>query len=415
MSELDAKQAIPLKQDVQVEALIHKEQVRQQQQVVLIASENFASDAVRAAQGSVLTNKYAEGYANKRYYAGCEIVDEIEQLAISRLCELYNAGYANVQPHSGSDANMAVLHALLQPGDTILGMSLDAGGHLTHGHKASVTGKIFNAVGYGLDERGEVDYAQVERLAHQHKPKLIIAGFSAYSQVLDWAFFAKVAKSVGAYFLADMAHVSGLVAAGVYPSPIPHADIVTSTTHKTLRGPRGGMILAQSTSDVTKKIQRSVFPGLQGGPMMHTIAAKAVCYFEALQPEFKSYQQQVILNAKQMAKAWQDKRFTVISGEPACHMFLVSLSKCGLDGHQAQELLESLGVICNKNSIPNDPLPPQRTSGLRLGMSAMTTLGMNEQQAYDLGQHCADALLDTHKQSDLAIFVKQLLSSLRES
>ncbi|MDC3181137.1 serine hydroxymethyltransferase [Gammaproteobacteria bacterium] len=396
--------------DEQIQNLIEQESQRQSKQVVLIASENFASEGIKSAQGSVLTNKYAEGYPNARYYGGCQVVDEVEILAIERVKALYNSGYANVQPHSGSDANMAVLHAILSPGDTILGMALDAGGHLTHGHKASVTGKLFNAISYGLDEKGLIDYAEVERLARQHQPRLIIAGFSAYSKIIDWAFFARVAKEVGAVFLADMAHVSGLVAAGVYPSPLPHADIVTSTTHKTLRGPRGGMILAHKESTLTKKIQKSVFPGMQGGPMMHTIAAKAICFFEAMQPDFIAYQKQVILNTIAMAKAWQEQGFEVVSGQPDIHMFLVSLEGSAFNGAQAQQQLEALGVVCNKNSIPNDPLPPQKTSGLRLGLPAMTTRGIDQEESYQLGKLCAQVCKepsDTHKQQ-LQEFVDRL-------
>jgi glycine hydroxymethyltransferase len=403
--------------DHKVMDLILQEERRQQEQVMLIASENFASKDVQSAQGSVLTNKYAEGYPGQRYYGGCEVVDKIESLAIDRLKKLYGADYANVQPHSGSDANMAVLHAVLSPGDKILGMSLDAGGHLTHGHRASVTGKIFQAVGYGLNEEGLIDYQQVEALAHEHQPKLLIAGFSAYSKVIDWAFFARVAKDVGAVFLADMAHVSGLVAAGLYPSPIPHADIVTSTTHKTLRGPRGGMILAQSETELTKKIQRSVFPGMQGGPMMHTIAAKAVCYHEALQPSFKTYQSQVLKNAVAMAKGWQDQGFAVISGLPDNHMFLVSLVGSNLNGAEAQELLEKLGVVCNKNSIPQDPLPPKQTSGLRIGTPAVTTKGMDESQSYELGKLCGQVCSNPslESQNQLKTFVKNFTKEMMEA
>ena len=392
--------------------LVHEEE-RQRTCVQLIASENYASQAVMDAQGSVATNKYAEGLPGKRYYGGCEFVDGIESLAIERAKQLYGAAYVNVQPHSGSSANLAVYHALLEPGDTILGMSLDAGGHLSHGHPVNVSGKLFNAIHYGVNDQGLIDYDQVSQLAQKYKPKLIIAGFSAYSQVINWAFFAEVAKSCGAYFLADMAHVSGLIAAGQYPSPIPHADIVTSTTHKTLRGPRGGMILSRSV-EMGKKINRSIFPGMQGGPLMHVIAAKAVCYHEAMTPSFKIYQQQVVRNAQVMAKALMDAGYHVISGEPQCHMFLLSLEGKKLNGAQAQDVLDRAGITVNKNAIPNDQLPPTQTSGLRIGLAAMTTRGMTEEQTLRLTQMIVTILdhPDEETIADIAEGVSELLSSL---
>ncbi|UTC24340.1 serine hydroxymethyltransferase [Candidatus Comchoanobacter bicostacola] len=399
--------------DQAIERLLKAEYSRQQSQAVLIASENYASSDVLRAQGSVLTNKYAEGYPGKRYYAGCRYVDEVEILAIQRLKELYDAGYANVQPHSGSDANMAVFHALLKPGDVILGMALDAGGHLTHGHKASVSGKLYQSYAYGLDEQGLVDYDSVVELAEKHKPKLIIAGFSAYSQVLDWARFSEIAKSCGAYLLADMAHVSGLVASGHYPSPLPYADLVTSTTHKTLRGPRGGMILAREASEVTRKVDRSVFPGLQGGPLMHVIAAKAVCFYEALQPEFKTYQQHVVLNAKAMAEVFSKAGLSVVSGSTECHIILLSLQGLDYNGHQAQTLLEEADIIVNKNAIPNDPLPPQKTSGIRLGTSALTTMGMVENQAKQLATWIVKLLSNQTDVQSVKQYVGALMKELK--
>ncbi|MEC7030296.1 MAG: serine hydroxymethyltransferase [Pseudomonadota bacterium] len=362
--------------DHEVANAIREERRRQDSTIQLIASENFTSPAVLAAQGSILTNKYAEGYPGKRYYGGCEDVDTIETLAINRLKTLFQADYANVQPHSGSSANIAVFSALLKPGDTILGMDLNAGGHLTHGHPVNFSGKIYHAVHYGVDQKGFIDYEEVAALAKKHQPKLIIAGFSAYSQVLDWEAFANIAKSVDAYFLADMAHVSGLVAAGVYPSPVPHADVVTSTTHKTLRGPRGGIILAKD-SPLTQRFDKGIFPGTQGGPLMHVIAGKAVCFQQAMSDAFKDYQKQVVLNARAMAGAIQSQGFTIVSGLPHCHMFLVSLEDKDLSGDEAQRYLEAAGIIVNKNTVPNDPRPPMQTSGIRIGTSAMTTRGLD--------------------------------------
>lgn len=391
MSQFDNYDAIS-KIDPDIAHAIRREKQRQNDTVQLIASENFTSKAILAAQGSIATNKYAEGLPGKRYYGGCEDVDVIETLAIDRAKQLFGADFANVQPHSGSSANLAIFAALLRPGDTILGMDLNAGGHLTHGHPVNFSGRFYQAYHYGVNEEGVIDYNQIEALAKQHKPKLIIAGFSAYSQVIDWAAIKAIAVKHGAYFLADMAHVSGLVAAGLYPSPVEHADIVTSTTHKTLRGPRGGMIISQKNSDIPKLVNKAIFPGTQGGPLMHVITAKAICYLEAMQPEFKSYQAQVIKNAQIMAKSLMDEGFDVISGTPKCHMFLLSVAKQGLSGHHAQDVLEKAGIIVNKNSIPNDPLPPNKTSGIRIGSQAMTTRGMTEDGAKQVATWIAKIL-----------------------
>jgi len=358
---------------------MEQERQRQEAHIELIASENYASPRVMEAQGSVLTNKYAEGYPGKRYYGGCEFVDIAEQLAIDRVKQLFGADYANVQPHSGSQANAAVYMALLQPGDTVLGMSLDAGGHLTHGAKPNFSGKIYNAVQYGLDEAtGEIDYAQVEALAKEHKPKMIVAGFSAYSRVVDWQRFRDIADAVGAYLMVDMAHVAGLVAAGVYPSPVQIADVTTSTTHKTLRGPRGGIILAKANPEIEKKLNSLVFPGTQGGPLMHVIAAKAVAFKEALEPGFKTYQQQVVVNARAMAKVFMERGYDVVSGGTDNHLFLVSFIKQGLTGKDVDAWLGAAHITVNKNAVPNDPQSPFVTSGIRLGTPAATTRGFGE-------------------------------------
>jgi glycine hydroxymethyltransferase len=358
---------------------INGERQRQEDHVELIASENYASPRVLEAQGSVLTNKYAEGYPGKRYYGGCEYVDIAEQLAIERAKKLFGADYANVQPHSGSQANAAAYFALVQPGDAILGMSLDHGGHLTHGAKVNFSGKFFKAAQYGIkSDTGEIDYDQVQRLAEEHKPKMIIAGFSAYSRVVDWARFAAIAKSVGAYFVVDMAHVAGLVAAGVYPNPIAHADVVTTTTHKTLRGPRGGLILAKANDEITKKLNSLVFPGTQGGPLMHVIAAKAVALLEALQPEFKEYQRQVQKNARAMAARFAKKGYQIVSGGTDNHLFLMSLVDRNITGKEADAALGRANITVNKNAVPNDPRPPMVTSGLRIGTPASTTRGFKE-------------------------------------
>ncbi|WP_019672185.1 serine hydroxymethyltransferase [Psychrobacter lutiphocae] len=365
---------------------------RQESHIELIASENYCSPAVMEAQGSDLTNKYAEGYPGKRYYGGCEFVDIVEQLAIDRAKELFGAEYANVQPHAGSQANSAVFLALLEAGDTVLGMSLDAGGHLTHGAHVNFSGINYNAVQYGLvEETGLIDYDEVERLAKEHKPKMIIAGFSAYSQVVDWQRFRDIADSVGAYLFVDMAHVAGLVAAGVYPSPVPFADVVTTTTHKTLRGPRSGLILSRDDK-LAKKLNSAVFPGNQGGPLMHAIAAKAVCFKEALQDDFKTYQQQVVKNAQAMAKVIQERGYDIISGGTENHLMLISLVKQEMTGKEADKWLGDAGITVNKNAVPNDPKSPFVTSGIRIGTPAITTRGFNEAQSAELAGWICDVL-----------------------
>ncbi|WP_201577441.1 serine hydroxymethyltransferase [Psychrobacter okhotskensis] len=368
------------------------ESVRQENHIELIASENYCSQAVMEAQGTDLTNKYAEGYPGKRYYGGCEHVDVVEQLAIDRAKELFGAEYVNVQPHSGSQANSAVFLALLEANDTVLGMSLDAGGHLTHGAHINFSGLNYNAVQYGLVEgTGLIDYDEVERLAKEHKPKMIIAGFSAYSQVVDWARFREIADEVGAYLLVDMAHVAGLIAGGVYPSPVPFADVVTTTTHKTLRGPRSGMILARDEK-LAKKLNSAVFPGNQGGPLMHVIAAKAVCFKEALEDNFKTYQQQVVKNAQAMAKVIQERGYEIISGGTENHLMLISLVKQEMTGKEADKWLGDAHITVNKNAVPNDPKSPFVTSGIRIGTPAITTRGFNEAQASDLAGWICDVL-----------------------
>jgi glycine hydroxymethyltransferase len=372
---------------------IRDEARRQEEHIELIASENYASPRVLAAQGSVLTNKYAEGYPGKRYYGGCEFVDIAESLAIDRAKQLFGAAYANVQPHSGSQANAAVYLALLNPGDTILGMSLAHGGHLTHGAKVNFSGKIFHAVQYGLnDSTGEIDYDQVERLATEHKPKMIVAGFSAYSRVVDWARFRKVADSVGAYLFVDMAHVAGLVATGHYPNPVPIADVVTSTTHKTLRGPRGGLIVARANPDIEKKLNSTIFPGTQGGPLMHVIAAKAVAFLEALQPEFRSYQEQVVKNARAMAAVMMRRDYKIVSGGTDDHLFLVDLIDKKITGKDAEAALGEANITVNKNAVPNDPQSPFVTSGIRIGTPACTTRGFLEPEVEALAGWICDLL-----------------------
>lgn len=366
---------------------------RQEEHIELIASENYTSPAVMEAQGSVLTNKYAEGYPRKRYYGGCEFVDRAEELAIERVKQLFKADYANVQPHSGSQANAAVYMALLQPGDTVLGMSLAHGGHLTHGAKVNFSGKIYHAVQYGLNiETGEIDYDEVDRLAQEHKPKMIVAGFSAYSRVVDWQRFRDIADSVGAYLLVDMAHVSGLIAAGVYPSPVAIADVTTSTTHKTLRGPRGGIILAKANPEIEKKLNSTIFPGTQGGPLMHVIAAKAVAFKEALQPEFVEYQKQVVVNARAMAQVFLDRGFGVISGGTDNHLFLVSFIEQQLTGKEIDAWLGSANITVNKNAVPNDPQSPFVTSGIRIGTPAVTTRGFVEEDCIQLAGWMCDII-----------------------
>jgi len=380
--------------DDELDAAINAERTRQEQHIELIASENYASPRVLEAQGSVLTNKYAEGYPGRRYYGGCEHVDVAEQLAIDRVKELYGAAYANVQPHSGAQANAAVFTALLKPGDTILGMSLAHGGHLTHGASVNFSGKNYHAVQYGIDdETGEIRYDEVAELAREHKPKLIIAGFSAYSRVIDWQRFREIADEVGALFMVDMAHVSGLIATGHYPNPVPIADVVTSTTHKTLRGPRGGIILSRDT-DLGKKFNSSVFPGMQGGPLMHVIAAKAVAFKEALQPEFRDYQQRVIDNARVMAGVFQERGLKIVSGGTDDHLFLLDLTPKGVTGKDADAALGRAHITVNKNAVPNDPQPPFVTSGLRIGTPAGTTRGFGEQEFADIAHWISDVLDD---------------------
>jgi glycine hydroxymethyltransferase len=379
--------------DPEIQAAIDAERERQEQHIELIASENYASPRAMEAQGSVLTNKYAEGYPGKRYYGGCENVDVVENLAIERACKLFGADWANVQPHAGSQANAAVYMAVLKPGDTVLGMSLDAGGHLTHGAKPNFSGKMYNAVQYGLDnDTGLIDYDQVEKLAREHKPKMIVAGFSAYSQIVDWQRFRDIADEVGAILLVDMAHVAGLVAAGVYPSPVGIADITTTTTHKTLGGPRGGLIMGRANEDLQKKINSAVFPGGQGGPLEHVIAAKAICFKEAMDPAFKTYQQQVVKNAKAMAKVFIDRGFDVVSNGTENHLFLLSLVKQDITGKDADAALGRAHITVNKNAVPNDPRSPFVTSGLRIGSPAITRRGFNEADATELAGWICDIL-----------------------
>ena len=389
---------------------IEGERQRQEDHIELIASENYASPRVMEAQGSVLTNKYAEGYPGKRYYGGCKYVDIAEQLAIDRLKELFKADYANVQPHSGSQANAAVYMALLQPGDTVLGMSLADGGHLTHGSKVNFSGKIYHAVQYGLDNStGEIDYAQVEKMALEHKPKMIVAGFSAYSRVVDWQRFRDIADQAGAWLMVDMAHVAGLIATGVYPSPVDIADITTSTTHKTLRGPRGGFILARSNPDIEKKLNSVVFPGIQGGPLMHVIAAKAVAFKEALEPAFATYQQQVVDNARAMAAVFLERGFNIVSGGTDNHLFLVDLINKGITGKAADAALDAANITVNKNAVPNDPQSPFVTSGIRVGTPAITTRGFSEQDAARLAGWMCDIMDDIDNQVGIQLVKEQVL------
>jgi glycine hydroxymethyltransferase len=381
--------------DDELAAALAAESRRQEEHVELIASENYASPRVLAAQGSVLTNKYAEGYPHKRYYGGCEYVDVAEELAIARAKELFGADYANVQPPSGSQANVAVFMPLLEPGDPILGMSLAHGGHLTHGAKVNFSGRLYRASQYGTDEAtGEIDYDQVQALAEEHRPRMIIAGFSAYSRVIDWERFRRIADSVDAYLLADMAHVAGLVAAGVYPSPVPWCDVVTTTTHKTLRGPRGGMILARANEELTKKFNSLVFPGTQGGPLMHVIAAKAVAFKEALEPEFRAYQQQVVDNARVMVRVLMDRGYRIVSGGTDNHLFLVDLIDKDITGKDADAALGRANITVNKNTVPNDPRSPFVTSGLRMGTPAITTRGFGIAECETLAGWIADVLDD---------------------
>jgi glycine hydroxymethyltransferase len=387
--------------DPEIAAAIAAENRRQEEHIELIASENYASPAVMAAQGSQLTNKYAEGYPGKRYYGGCEFVDVVEQLAIDRVKRLFGAGHANVQANSGSQANQAVFFGLIQPGDTVMGMSLAEGGHLTHGMALNMSGRWFKVVSYGLTPSEEIDYDAMERLAHETRPKLIIAGASAYSLRIDFARFAKVAKDVGAWFMVDMAHYAGLIAAGLYPNPLPHADVVTSTTHKSLRGPRGGIVLTNDEA-VAKKINSAIFPGIQGGPLMHVIAAKAVAFKEALAPEFKSYQQQVVDNAVVLAETLTQRGLRIVSGRTESHVMLVDLRPKGITGKEAESVLQSAHMTCNKNGIPNDPQKPMVTSGIRLGTPALTTRGFGAGETRQTANLIADVLERPHDDGNLA-------------
>ena len=389
--------------DPEISAAIEAEKTRQEEHIELIASENHTSPFVMEAQGSVLTNKYAEGYPGKRYYGGCENVDVVEELAIARAKELFQADFANVQPHSGSQANVAAYMAMLQPGDMLLGMSLADGGHLTHGATVSFSGRIYKSVQYGLKgDTGEIDYDQVNDLAQEHKPKLIVAGFSAYSRVIDWQKFREIADSIGAYLLVDMAHVSGLIAAGVYPSPVNIADVTTTTTHKTLRGPRGGLILARANPELEKKLNFAVFPESQGGPLMHVIAAKAVCLKEAMSEGFVSYQKQTVENAREMAKVFINRGFDVVSNGTDDHLFLLSLIKQGITGKDADAALGRSNITVNKNAVPNDPNPPFVTSGLRIGSPAITTRGFKQEEVNNLTSWMCDILDDINSEDKIA-------------
>jgi len=382
---------------------MEEERRRQEDHIELIASENYTSPRVMEAQGSQLTNKYAEGYPGKRYYGGCEFVDKAEQLAIDRAKELFGADYANVQPHSGSQANMAVFMALIQPGDTILGLALSDGGHLTHGAKPNFSGKIYNSVQYHLDPKtGLVDYDEVRRLAQEHRPKMIVAGFSAYSRVMDWALFREIADEVGAYLFVDIAHVAGLIAADLYPNPMPYADVVTSTTHKSLRGPRGGLIMCKSNPELEKKLDSNIFPGIQGGPLMHVIAAKAVAFKEAMQPEFRIYQQQVIKNAKAMAEVFMNRGFDVVSGGTDNHLMLVSLIPKGITGKAADAALGRAHITVNKNAVPNDPQSPFVTSGIRVGTPAPTSRGFKEPQMIEIANLMCDVMENMEDENVIA-------------
>jgi len=397
--------------DDELWAAIQAEERRQEEHIELIASENYTSPRVMQAQGSVLTNKYAEGYPGKRYYGGCEHVDVAEQLAIDRAKELFGADYANVQPHSGSQANAAVYMALCQPGDTVLGMSLAHGGHLTHGAKPNFSGKLYNAVQYGLNpETGEIDYDEVERLAREHKPKMIVAGFSAYSRVVDWQRFRDIADEVGAYLFVDMAHVAGLIAAGHYPSPIQIADVTTTTTHKTLRGPRGGLILAKANPEIEKKLNSLVFPGTQGGPLMHVIAAKAVAFKEAMEPEFKDYQKQVQTNARAMAEVFIQRGYDVVSGGTDDHLFLVSFIEAGLTGKEVDAWLGNAYITVNMNAVPNDPQSPFVTSGIRIGTPAITTRGFGEAEARELAGWMCDVIDSRGDEATIGRVKEQVLA-----
>lgn len=394
---------------------LRNEDRRQEEQIELIASENYASPRVLSAQGSVLTNKYAEGYPGRRYYGGCEHVDVAETLAIERAKELFGAAYANVQPHSGSQANAAAYLAMMEPGDTLLGMSLPHGGHLTHGAKVNFSGKLFNVAQYGIDEvSGEIDYDAMAELAREHRPKVIVAGFSAYSRVVDWQRFREVADEVGAFFMVDMAHVAGLIATGLYPNPVSIADVTTTTTHKTLRGPRGGMILARDNPDLTKRLNSLVFPGIQGGPLMHVIAAKAVALLEALQPEFKDYQQQVLTNARCMAQTLVDRGYKIVSGGTDNHLMLVDLIKQEITGQAAEDALSRANITVNKNAVPNDPRPPRVTSGLRIGTPAITTRGFKEAETAELTSWIADILDDLQDAANIESVINRVRGQVLE-
>ena len=397
----DRSQSTLANVDPEIFAAVQAENLRQEEHIELIASENYTSPAVMAAQGSQLTNKYAEGYPAKRYYGGCENVDVVEQLAIDRVKQLFGANFANVQPNSGSQANQAVFFGLLQPGDTIMGLSLAEGGHLTHGMPLNMSGKWFKVVSYGLDAAEDINYEQMEALAREHKPKLIIAGASAFALRIDFERFAKIAKEIGAYFMVDMAHYAGLIAAGVYPNPVPHADVVTSTTHKSLRGPRGGIILMNDEA-VAKKINSAIFPGIQGGPLMHVIAGKAVAFKEALSPEFKAYQEQVVKNAKVLADTLIERGLRIVSGRTESHVMLVDLRPKNLTGKEAEAILGAAHMTCNKNGIPNDPQKPMVTSGIRLGTPAMTTRGFKEEEARLTANLIADVLDNPHDEANIA-------------
>ena len=390
--------------DADLSKFLEAESVRQEEHIELIASENYASKRVLEAQGSVLTNKYAEGYPNKRYYGGCEHVDGAETLAIERAKTLFNAKFANVQPHSGASANAAVFLALLEPGDTFLGMALDQGGHLTHGAKVNFSGKNFNAIQYGLDsETGDIDYKEVRRLAHEHKPKMIVAGFSAFMGVVDWKLFREIADEVGAYLLVDMAHVSGLVAGGVYPNPVDFAHVVTSTTHKSLRGPRSGIILSNEDEEFQKRLNFAVFPGSQGGPLMHVIAAKAVCFKEAMTKDFKEYQKQIISNAKIMCEQFKSRGFNLVQENTDNHLLLMDLRDKDITGKEAEELLGTINITVNKNSIPNDPESPFVTSGVRIGTPAITTRGFEHEQSKLVADLICDAIENKENSDELDI------------
>lgn len=400
--------------DKSIQEILLKEQERQKNNIELIASENYASDSVMALQGSIFTNKYAEGYPGKRYYGGCENIDAIEQLAIDYACKLFGAKYANVQPHCGSSANMAVYRALLQPGDVVLGMDLSAGGHLTHGHALSFSGQDYIIHGYGVGENGYIDYNQVREIALKVKPKMIIAGASAYPRIIDFAEFRKIADEVGAYLMVDMAHIAGLVATGLHPNPVPFADVVTSTTHKTLRGPRGGLILTNN-EEIIKKINKTVFPGIQGGPLEHIIAAKAQCFYEALQPEFKEYQIQVLKNIKALAETLQTKGIPVISGGTDNHLILADVyNSLGITGKDAETLLDLVHITVNKNTIPNETLSPMKASGLRLGSPAMTTRGLKEEDFIEIGNIIYDTLTGEKTQEELDKQAERVLQLTRK-